>query len=352
MTVAERPSPDRRVLSPDGTILDGNTVEDIDDETMLAIYRDMRLMRRFDERAVSWQRQGRIGTYPSLAGQEGAQVASAHALAEPDWIFPTYRDKAACHVRGMPLEVMLLDLLGHPDGNAVPEDCNVFTQSIPIATQLPHAVGMAMAADKRDERAAFLAYFGDGATSEGDFHEAMNFAGVFDAPVVFFCNNNQYAISVPLERQTASDSIAIKAQAYGFEGVTVDGMDPLAVYRITRWAREKAVDPIAGQPRPTLIEAEQYRYNDHTTADDASRYRDEEEVEAWRERDPIGRLERFLLETGRLDGEYLDALAVEIDAYLEEVIEAAEAESVDISMISEHTYDTPPEQLRRQFEER
>jgi pyruvate dehydrogenase E1 component alpha subunit len=242
-TLQRDPGERVEILDEDGQVRDGATVPDLGDEALVEMYRQITLARHFDQRAVSLQRQGRMGTYPPLSGQEASQIGSAHALDEDDWLFPSYREAGAAVVRGVPLEKILLFWMGHEDGNAVPEDVNMFTMAVPIATQVPHATGAAWASKLEGERKAFLCYFGDGATSEGDFHEGMNFAGVFDTPTVFFCNNNQWAISVPRERQTASATLAQKAHAYGFEGVQVDGMDPLAVYQVTRDAVEKAKDP-------------------------------------------------------------------------------------------------------------
>jgi pyruvate dehydrogenase E1 component alpha subunit len=301
-------------------------VPDLSDDELVRMYREMRLARHFDARAVSLQRQGRMGTYPPLSGQEGAQIGSAFALDEEDWTFPSYREHAAAYHRGLPLKRTLLYWMGHEKGNAIPEGVNVFPVAVPIATQIPHAVGAAWAKKLRGEDAAVVTYFGDGATSEGDFHEAMNFAGVFDVPAVFFCNNNQWAISTPRGRQTASESIAQKAAAYGFDGVQVDGMDPLAVYAATRAAVEKAKSPAEGERRPTLVEAIQYRFGAHTTADDPSIYRDEGEVERWRRKDPIPRLERFLRDTGRLDDESVEAIRSRVEDEVATAIEEAEAE--------------------------
>lgn len=229
-----------RVVAPDGTIEE----EDLDmaAETVEEMYRLQVLARTFDEKAVKLHRQGRIGTYAPLQGQEAAQVGAAFALAETDYCLPTYRDHAMYLARGLPLEEVLVYLLG--EGNYVdqqdPETLRTFPPAIPIATQIPHAVGVSMAADYKGDDCAALVSFGDGATSEGDFHEGMNFAGVFDAPTVFFCQNNQWAISVPRERQTAAATIAQKAHAYGFEGIRVDGNDVLAVYRAVKESLERA----------------------------------------------------------------------------------------------------------------
>ncbi len=319
-----------RILDEDGTVTDGATVPDLDDETFVEMYRTMRLARHFDGRAVSLQRQGRMGTYPPLSGQEAAQVGSAMALAADDWIIPSYREHAAAYVRGIGLDRTLQYWMGDERGNSVP-GVNVFPVTVPIATQVLHATGAAWASKLSGEAKAFLCYFGDGATSEGDFHEGLNFAGVFDVPTVFFCNNNQWAISVPRERQTASATLAGKADAYGFEGVLVDGMDPLAVYQVTKDALEKAKRPEEtdedgsdGASRPTLIEAVQYRFGAHTTADDPSVYRDEDEVERWKRKDPIPRLETYLTERGIFDDERIDAIETEIETEVASAIEAAE----------------------------
>ncbi|MFC4357838.1 pyruvate dehydrogenase (acetyl-transferring) E1 component subunit alpha [Halobium salinum] len=334
----------------DGEGLPTETPIDVDDETLLGVYKHMRLARRFDERALSWQRQGRIATYAPMRGQEAAQVASAYALDREDWLFPTYRDHIAKVVHGMELSQLLTTLRGVGDGYAVSEGVNVMPEYIPIATQLPHAVGMGMASNYRDDDRVVLAYHGDGATSEGDFHEGLNFAGVFDAPVVFFCNNNQWAISVPRERQTAAPTIAQKAQAYGFEGVRVDGTDPIAVYAATRDAVEKARNPGPGEARPTLIEAVQYRLGAHTTADDPSVYRDGV-PEEWAEKDPLPRFETFLRETGRLDDELDDAIRGWAETEVAEAIEAAETATDSPADLFEHMYDELPAAQQEQLAE-
>ncbi|ESS06368.1 MAG: pyruvate dehydrogenase E1 component, alpha subunit [uncultured archaeon A07HB70] len=333
-----------RVLDDDGAVV--GTVPDLSDSRLVELYRDLRLARRFDARAVSLQRQGRMGTYPPMAGQEGAQVGSAYALADRDWVFPSYREHAVSHVHGVALADILRYWMGDERGSA--HGANVFPVAVPIATQIPHAVGFGWAAALAGDDVVTVAHFGDGATSEGDFHEALNFAGVFDTPTVFCCHNNQWAISVPRERQTASATLAGKASAYGFTGVQVDGMDPLAVYRVVAAAVERA-RTADGAPRPTLVESLEYRFGAHTTADDPTVYRDEAEVERWRERDPIPRLEAFLRDTGRLDDERVAAVETEVEATVADAVEAAEeTRRAPPTAMFDHVYAEAPSELTAQ----
>ena len=350
-TIGRDPSDRVQVLDEDGNLV-GEPPE-IDEETMVDIYRDMKLSRHFDQRAVSLQRQGRMGTYPPLSGQEGAQIGSAYALAEDDWMVPSYREHGAAVVRGLPLKKTLLYWMGYEEGNNVPEDANILPVAVPIASQIPHAAGLAWSwkLQGKDDTAG-ICYFGDGATSEGDFHEGLNFAGVYDVPMVFFCNNNQWAISVPREKQTRSETLAQKAHAYGFEGVQVDGMDPLAVYKVTQEALAKARNPGEDQLRPTMIEAVQYRFGAHTTADDPTVYRDEDEVEEWKAKDPIPRLETYLREQEILDDERVAEIESEVEDRVADAIEAAEAEPrPDPEEMFEHAYAELPPQLRQQRDE-
>ncbi len=290
-----------------------------------SIVRDMHhwmvVSRAFDEKCLVLQRQGRMGTYASLRGQEAAQVGSAIALGKKDWMFPSFRENAANLVRGVPAENIMAYWAGDERGERIPEGVNNFTCAIPVGTQIPHAVGCAWGMRLKGNRAASLVYFGDGATSKGDFHEGLNLAGVFRLPAVFLCQNNQWAISLPFERQTAASTIAQKAVAYGFPGIRVDGNDVFAVYSATKQALERAY---SGKG-PTLIEAFTYRVEHHTTADDSTRYRSKKEVDSWRRKDPIERLEKWMLNKKLLTPAARKKTWEEARKGIEKVVERMEA---------------------------
>ncbi|TCP56044.1 pyruvate dehydrogenase E1 component alpha subunit [Tumebacillus sp. BK434] len=309
------------------------------------MYKWMITVRHFDRRAVHLQRSGRIGTYAPLEGQEAAQVGCGFALEKRDWLFPTYREHGVSMVHGLPMATIFLYWNGRPEGCISPPGVNIFPIAVPIATQLPHAVGAAWASKLRGEDTVTVGFLGDGATSEGDFHEAMNFAGVFQLPVLFFCQNNGYAISVPLSKQTATETLAEKAAAYGIAGVRVDGNDAVAVYEAVRTAADRA----RSGGGPTLIEAVTYRYGSHTTADDHTRYRDEAEVNGWREKDGIARLKQTLLTLGVWSEEQETAAWEEADATVQRAIEEMlAAPPVDHNRIFEHAYAKLPWHLQEQ----
>ena len=268
------------------------------------IYEMLVLTRVFDQKAFNMQRQGRLGTYIQFKGQEACQVGSAFALNDNDFIFPMYRNSALLIARKHPIVQVLQYWAGDERGMKSPANVNNFPIAIPVGTHDVHAVGAAWAAKLKGTRQIAATYFGDGATSKGDFHEAMNFAGVFNVPVVFVCENNQFAISVPRTKQTKSETIAQKAIAYGFEGLQVDGMDVFSVYK----AMHDAVEKARNGKGPTLIECYTYRMADHSTSDDASRYRTKEEVEQWSKKDPIDRLERYMGKKGLLNGAYKEGV--------------------------------------------
>ncbi len=281
---------------------------DISEELLLRMYRAMATVRKFEEISMGLQRQGRIGFYIGAAGQEACSVGSTAALHRDDWIFPAYREPGALLIRGETVLQLFHQLFGdsmdYNRGRQMPNhfnsrEKNVVTPSSPIATQIPHAVGMAIAAKHMKKKQIALTFFGDGATSENDFHSGMNFAGVFRAPVIFLCQNNGYAISLPTVRQTASETLAQKADAYGMPSERVDGNDVLAVYSATMRAAERARK---GQG-PTLIEALTYRIGPHSSSDDPTKYRKNEEVDEWRKKDPIKRMSAYLKRKRLIDDE-------------------------------------------------
>ncbi|SFJ69951.1 pyruvate dehydrogenase (acetyl-transferring) E1 component subunit alpha [Thermoflavimicrobium dichotomicum] len=333
------------IIDENGNLREGAEV-DLPKENLIEIYKWLKLVREFDRKAIKLQRQGRIGVYASLEGQEAAQVGSAYALEKEDMMFPTYRDHGAYFVHGMPLICKFRFLKGL-DGLIAPEGVNVFPITVPIATHIPHAVGYSFSITRKKQNRIAIAYFGDGATSEGDFHEGLNIAGIFKSPAIFFCQNNQYAISVPLQKQTASRSISEKAKAYGIEGIQVDGNDVLAVYNVVKYAREKA---ITGKG-PTLIEALTYRVNSHTTADDHTRYRSQEEVSNWKKRDPIRRyellLERLHLIDEKKKREIEDSILEIISCAVEEL---KGMEPPDPLEMFSHCYQEKTSDIRKQAE--
>ena len=291
-----------QVIKPSGESV-AKMEPEISKDELRRLYRVMVLTRNLDTRGSQLQRQGRIGFYIGCLGQEAAHIGSAYALQPEDWVFPAYREIGSMLLRGITLNQLLDQYFANAEdvqkGRQVTnlfgiKTVNYVTGSAPIATQIPHAVGVALAAKLRGDPIVTLTYFGDGGTSENDFHTGMNFAGVYKTPTVFFCLNNHWAISLPVERQTASETIAIKAQAYGFEGVRVDGNDILAVYRTTKEAVEKA----RKGGGPTLIEAVTYRMGPHSTSDDPKRYRTQQELEEWQKRDPLVRFRKYLERKG------------------------------------------------------
>jgi pyruvate dehydrogenase E1 component alpha subunit len=316
------------------------------DEEVLELYQYMIKCRALDEIAFKLQRSGRMGTYPQNKGQEAAAIGSGYAaIRGTDWLVPCYRENAALFMHGLPMHYVLLHWMGDERGNQIPEGVKMTPLSIPIGTQMLHATGIAWAFKMRKEAKVAVTYFGDGATSEGDFHEAMNFASTFQVPVVFFCQNNQWAISVPREQQMNSATVAQKALAYDMPTVQVDGNDLYAVYK----ASKEAVDRARAGGGPSFIEAVTYRLADHTTADDARRYRDAKEVEAWVAKDPMIRLRKYLT----VKGLWSDAKQTEAEEaakpMVSEVVAAAEGiQAPTIDDMFDWTYATLPAELEKQ----
>ncbi|MFJ2609539.1 pyruvate dehydrogenase (acetyl-transferring) E1 component subunit alpha [Streptomyces sp. NPDC091279] len=345
---AWQPRTDPAPLLPDTEphrVLGTDAVADVDPDLLRRLHAELVRGRRFNTQATALTKQGRLAVYPSSTGQEACEIAAALILKEHDWLFPSYRDTLAAVARGLdPVQALTL-LRGDWHTGYDPREHRVAPLSTPLATQLPHAVGLAHAARLKGDDVVALALVGDGGTSEGDFHEALNFAAVWQAPVVFLVQNNGFAISVPLAKQTAAPSLAHKAVGYGMPGRLVDGNDVVAVHQVlgdaVRHAREGG--------GPTLVEAITYRLEAHTNADDATRYRGDAEVEAWRAHDPLALLERELTGRGLLD-----------DAGIEAARAAAETMAADLRTrmnqdppldpmdLFAHVYTEPTPQLRAQ----
>ncbi len=299
-----------RLIEPSGELVSDPEYSPPELDRLLDGYRGLVIGRRINDQCNALVRQGRMAVYPSSHGQEASQVGAAMALGEQDWMFPTYREVVALITRGMSGGDALLMLSGAWHGGYDSAAHRIAPQATPLATQLLHAVGFAHAAAIRGEDTVVMAMCGDGATSEGDFHEAMNFAAVFHLPVVFFVQNNEFAISVPLSRQTAAPSLAHKAIGYGMPGQRVDGNDLAAVLAVLGGAIERA----RSGGGPMLVEAHTYRMQAHTNADDDKRYRDDAAVQAWLDRDPLIRLKTFLTTSGVLTPELETEFAEQADA--------------------------------------
>ena len=309
------------VLDENGQ-LDQALEPDIPPDLLLQLYHSMVLGRQFDQRLLSLQRQGRIGTFPPITGQEAAQLGAIALLRPSDWMVPSFRETIAEIWRGRSLESIILADNGFNEGGRVDADKNNLPVAIPVASQVLHAVGLAWAIKYRKKDDVVMAFFGDGATSQGDFHEGLNFAGVYQTPVIFVCQNNQWAISVPRAKQTRSKTLAQKALAYGMPGIQVDGNDILAVYLAAREAVERA----RTGGGPTLIECVTYRLLMHTTADDPKRYRSDEEVAIWSQRDPLPRFEKYLTDKGLLNAEKITAVLEAVLSQIQTAVDNAEAQ--------------------------
>ncbi|WP_210469269.1 pyruvate dehydrogenase (acetyl-transferring) E1 component subunit alpha [Sporosarcina sp. 6E9] len=314
----EKHYPIKRIIDNEGLLIDSSYKSQINEKLVKDFYYHMVRIRTFDRKAINLQRQGRLGTYAPFEGQEASQVGSALALESGDWIFPTYRDHGATLTFGADMVRTYLYWNGRVEGCVPPEGKNIFPPAVPIATQIPHAVGAAWAEKMKGTKNGAITYFGDGATSEGDFHEGLNFASVFKVPVVFFNQNNGYAISVPIERQMNSATIAQKSIAYDMPGVRVDGNDCFAVYFETK----KAFEHARSGNGPTLIEAITWRTGAHTTADDPTKYRSEDEGKDFV--DPIDRLEMFMKNYGYWDEEWTLDIREKTDLEIESAVEAME----------------------------
>ncbi|WP_371555977.1 pyruvate dehydrogenase (acetyl-transferring) E1 component subunit alpha [Streptomyces longwoodensis] len=345
---AWQPRMDPAPLLPDAEpyrVLGTEAAAEADPGLLRRLHAQLVLGRRYNAQATALTKQGRLAVYPSSTGQEACEVAAALALQERDWLFPSYRDTLAAVARGVdPVEALTL-LRGDWHTGYDPREHRVAPLSTPLATQLPHAVGLAHAARLKGDDVVALAMVGDGGTSEGDFHEALNFAAVWQAPVVFLVQNNGFAISVPLAKQTAAPSLAHKAVGYGMPGRLVDGNDAVAVLEVLTDAVRRA----RAGGGPTLVEAITYRVEAHTNADDATRYRGDAEVEAWRDHDPILLLERELTGRGLLDENGIDAVRQDAETFAAALRERMNQDpTLDPMDLFDHVYAEPTPQLREQ----
>ncbi|MEU1293734.1 pyruvate dehydrogenase (acetyl-transferring) E1 component subunit alpha [Streptomyces sp. NPDC005840] len=348
---AWRPRTDPAPLLPDAEphrVLGTDAARGADPALMRRLYGELVRGRRYNAQATALTKQGRLAVYPSSTGQEACEVAAALVLEDRDWLFPSYRDTLAAVARGLdPVQALTL-LRGDWHTGYDPREHRVAPLSTPLATQLPHAVGLAHAARLKGDDVVALALVGDGGTSEGDFHEALNFAAVWQAPVVFLVQNNGFAISVPLAKQTAAPSLAHKAVGYGMPGRLVDGNDALAVHEVLADAVRRA----RGGGGPTLVEAVTYRLDAHTNADDATRYRAADEVEAWRAHDPITLLEQELTARSLLDEAGIEAARADAEAMAADLrARMNEDPPLDPMDLFAHVYAEPTPQLREQREQ-
>lgn len=326
-----------------------NTAEDspdLNEEDLIWLYKKMMVSRKFDEKAFSLQRRGEISTYAPHKGQEAAQIGAMFALEDDDWMVPSFRETAAFIARGAPLNKIFQRWMGDANGQKGIDEINTLPVAIPVGTQNLHTAGVGMAMEKKGHDNAVLGFTGDGSTSQGDFHESLNFSGVFNAHSIFFVQNNQYAISMPREKQTKSETIAQKAIGYGIDGIQVDGNDILAVIKAVQEALQKARNG-----EPVLIEAVTYRLEDHTTSDDSTRYRDDKEVEEWKEKDPLKRFREYLKEN--------DIWSDELEAFEEEAkekVNKAAQEAIDMDdpefdEMFDYVYEEMPDLLKKEKEQ-
>jgi pyruvate dehydrogenase E1 component alpha subunit len=336
-----------QILNPDGQLV-GDLPKALRPDKIRDLYKQMLICREFDRKSINLQRQGRMGTYAPIEGQEACQVGSAAAMNQEDWVFPAFREQAVFLSRGIPMHAVFLYFMGSEEGNRVPEGVNVFPISVCVATQIPIATGFAMGLQKKKKPGVVVAYFSDGATSEGDFSEGLNFASVFQTPNLFICQNNQWAISTPRAKQTGSQTLAQKALAYDMPCMQVDGNDLLAVYQATQEALERA----RSGNGPTLLELVTYRLQMHSTADDPKKYRSDEEVAEWKKKDPLLRIDRYLQGEGAIKADFAEGVRQETEPILKREFEEAERimNAQDPESIFRYTYASMPDHLKEQME--
>ncbi len=338
-----------QIMNAEGEIVRQDLMPAIDPDKLMKMYETMSFQRMVDTKALQYQRQGRMLTYAPNLGQEATQVGTIAATETTDWMASAFRELGAWLWREIPLYNIFLYWYGNEMGSKMPEGVRVLPVSVPIASQYQHAAGLAYASKLKGEKDVSIAYVGDGGTSQGDFHEALNFASVMQTPTIFIIQNNQYAISVPRKSQTGAKTLAQKALAYGIPGIQVDGNDIFAVYA----AMEEAVERARNGRGPTLIECYTYRLGAHTTADDPTKYREDAEVEEWKKKDPIDRLRKYLVKSGRWDQEREDQLLKDYEQEVTETFKKVEnSGDYPLEDVFQYHFATMPSNLEEQYEER
>lgn len=349
-TVYEAKIEHTQILDEHGKLDEKLAKNTLTNDDVVFLYEQMSISRHYDEIAFKLQRSGRMGTYPQNKGQEAGPAGIGYAVRQrgmKDWLVPCYRENLALFLNGLPMEHILLHWMGDERGNQIPEGVNIMPISIPIGTHPLHAAGLAWAEKYRKSGRIALTFFGDGATSEGDVHEAMNFASAMKLPVVFFCQNNFWAISVPRAIQTGSETIVQKGLAYGLKCFQIDGNDIFASYKVGK----EAIELAASENQPVFIEAVTYRLGDHTTADDARRYRDPKEVEAWQKKDPLIRTRKYMESKGLWNDKKQKALEEKAKEIVDAVVKRAEGIATPSKDdIFNYTYAELPDELIRQRE--
>lgn len=334
-----------RYMDDDGKPIDSKKKPELSTEQIVKAYQDMLFERTADYMAVSYQRQGRMFTYPPNLGQEAIHIATGMVIKENDWFVPAFRELGAWLAKGVSLKEIFLYFKGNEDGSRFVNAPRMLPVSVPIASQLVHAAGIGYAMNYREEKAAVFAFVGDGGTSEGDFHEALNFAAVWNAPVIFVVQNNQFAISVPISMQTRSVNLAVKGIAYNIPSVLVDGNDVFAMHAVLNYAREQAVNGKG----PMLIEARTFRMGAHTTSDDPSKYRSKDEEELWARKDPLKRLKAYITDHELADLSREETLIAEYKQKIDKEFEAAEQHpDYRLDDVFAYMYHDMPDELRRQ----
>jgi pyruvate dehydrogenase E1 component alpha subunit len=337
-----------QVINNEGKIINEKYLPGISDNDLLKAYKDMLFARTADLMTISYQRQGRIFTYPPNYGQEAISGAFGQVMKNDDWIVPAFREMGAYLAKGATLKEIFLYFMGYEDGNVFKNAINFMPISVPIASQLTHAAGIGYEIKYNKKTQVVVAFCGDGGTSEGDFHEALNFAGVWGIPVIFVIQNNQYGISTPFKIQTNSDGIAIKSVAYGIKGIQVDGNDFLAMYKVA----QESISYARKENKPVLIEAVTYRKGAHTTSDDPTKYRTKEEEEQWDKTDPIDRLRKYLISKNLWTQDEEDKIVPDFKKEIDRLfIEAENYGDYKVDDIFDHLYSEIPDDLKKQKEE-